>query len=67
MDYRESEGRTVEEALRKIYTETNWTEEDIEFEIIEQRKKILGFFGKETVQIKAWKKNNGEKYKAVLK
>ena len=61
MDFIESEGRTIEEALNKICIEKNWKEEETEYEIIERKKKLFGFFGKEIVQIKAWrKKENSE-------
>ena len=61
MDFFESEGKTVEEALQKICIERNWKEEDTEYEIIDQKKKLFGVFGKENVQIKAWRKKEEHK------
>jgi|Deesub1362B_J571_1020462.scaffolds.fasta_scaffold02790_6 spoIIIJ-associated protein len=56
MEYFEAEGRSVEEALQKICEERNLRVEDLDYTVVEQKRRLLGILGKESVTIRAWKK-----------
>jgi spoIIIJ-associated protein len=59
--YFEAEGKTIDDALERICEENNVKREDLEYTVVDQRKRILGFIGREVVCIKAWKKTDGNK------
>lgn len=50
----ETEGRTLEEALQRASLELGVVLEAVEYEVISQRKKLLGILGKQRVRIRAW-------------
>jgi spoIIIJ-associated protein len=54
MDYFEAEGRSIEEALESISRQHGISVEDLEYEIVENKRKILGILGKENVLVRAW-------------
>jgi spoIIIJ-associated protein len=61
MDYFEVEGRTVDEALDKICEENNLHRDELEYTVIDQKKRVLGLLGKESISIKAWVKQDENK------
>jgi spoIIIJ-associated protein len=57
MDFFESEGKSVEEALQRICDEHGIPQHELDYEVMDQKKRILGLFGDETVFVKAWRKS----------
>ncbi len=56
MEYFEGEGRTLEEALQGICETHGVAREDLEYLVLDHKKKLLGFLGRDTIQVKAWLK-----------
>ena len=56
MDYFESEGKSIDEALQRICDCEGVNKDDLEYMVLGQRKKVLGLIGRDCVQVRAWKK-----------
>lgn len=56
MEYFEGEGRTLEEALQGICETHGVAREDLDYLVLDHKKKLLGFLGRDTIQVKAWLK-----------
>lgn len=61
MNYYEAEGKTADEALERICEEHDLRREDLEYTVLDLKKRILGLIGREMVTVKAWKKKDGNK------
>lgn len=59
MEYFEGEGRTLEEALQGICETHGVAREDLDYLVLDHKKKLLGFLGRDTIQVKAWLKCSG--------
>jgi spoIIIJ-associated protein len=56
MDYFESEGKTIEEALQRICDDKGFNKDELEYMVLAQKKKVLGFIGRDSIQLRAWKR-----------
>ncbi len=61
MEYFEGQGRSVEEALDKISELLGVSKDALDYAVVTQKKRLLGFLGTESVQIKAWRRQEGIK------
>lgn len=57
MEYFEGEGKTIEDALQQICDQQGISKDDLEYEVLEHKKRVLGIFGEGAVFVKAWKKH----------
>jgi spoIIIJ-associated protein len=67
MDCFEGEGRTLDEALQGICERHGVAKEDLDYEVVDQRRKLLGLIGRDTIHVRAWRKSlGGGEVSAVL-
>lgn len=59
MEYFEGEGRTLDEALQDICETHGVAKEDLDYVVLDQKKKLLGFLGRDMIQVRAWLKGGG--------
>lgn len=50
----EAEGKTLEEALQKASQALRVPAEALKYEVLAQRRRLLGILGKESIRIRAW-------------
>jgi spoIIIJ-associated protein len=58
MECFEAEGRDLDEALQKICENLGVPKEDLDYEVLNQRKRLLGILGRESVLVKAWRRGD---------
>ncbi len=59
MEQFEGEGRTLEEALEGICQTHGVAREDLDYVVVDQKRRLLGFLGRDTIQVRAWLKRGG--------
>jgi spoIIIJ-associated protein len=66
MNVFESEGRSVEEALERLCEEHHLSPDELEYTVIDEKKKILGLIGRDSVTVKAWLKHSEDRAPARI-